>query len=225
LSLESTAREFIAEYGERACLLLRAIYEESREAGDAKLGDFSVKGVKARLKSWGIEYNPVPLLMKLERELGVIETSYRSTTQRWWRVRNTEFIEKALRMCGVRVTRSLEDSRVRLLRIQFMVLNPKGIAENLRRLLSKKALTKADLEFIRRVVFEELPLMVKLKEDAEKLGYEAELREELEAVEELMDIVERLVASEREEHGLEPAYSELEEGKTLGGYLASRSHL
>jgi len=218
LSLDSTARELLAEYGERACLLLRAIYEESREAGGAKLGDFSVKGVKARLKSWGIEYNPVPLLMKLERELGVIETSYRSTTQRWWRVRNMEFIEKTLRMCGVRATRSPEDPRVRLLRIQFMVLNPKGAVENLRRLLSKRSLTKADLEFIRRVVFEELPLMVKLKEEAERLGYDIELREELEAVEELMDLVERLVTSEKEEHSLESAYSELEEGKTLGGY-------
>jgi hypothetical protein len=80
LSLDDRLREFVAEYGERACIVLKAIHEESSLGGRLKLGDFSIKGLKARLKSWGVEYNPTPLLLKLEKELNLIETSYRSTS-------------------------------------------------------------------------------------------------------------------------------------------------
>ena len=74
--------EFLAKYGERGYALLKAILEASlaprRGPG---FGDFSFKEIKARLASYGLNYNPSVLLAKLEKEYGVIETSYRSGTQ------------------------------------------------------------------------------------------------------------------------------------------------
>jgi hypothetical protein len=72
-----------------------------------------VKGLRSRLKSWGIEYNPVPLLLKLEKEIGVIETSYRSTTQRWWHVIDRRALENALGECGVSPHGDVGDPRAR----------------------------------------------------------------------------------------------------------------
>lgn len=204
--LEDSLRELLAEHGERACILLKAIYEESRVSSGFKLGDFSVKGVKSRLKSWGVEYNPVPLLLKLEKELGVIETSYRSTTQRWWRVVNMRIIEDALKACGLRVDRSPSDHRVRLLKLQFHALKPGDILRNLRKLESKSALTKSDMEFIRRVAFKELPLLLKLKEEAEKLGYSNDLQNEINLIEELMEVMEKLILRDGEEPGYTVTY-------------------
>ena len=85
----TTLEEFIAEYGERGTLVLRAILEEYMSPkGRAALGDFSFQGLKRRINSYGVRYNPAPLLRVLEKNIGVIETTYRSTSQRWWRVLN-----------------------------------------------------------------------------------------------------------------------------------------
>jgi len=201
LSVEGKLREFIAEYGERACTLLKAIHEESSSESGLKLGDFSVKGLKSRLKSWDIEYNPVPLLLKLEKEVGVIETSYRSTTQRWWRVIDRRALENALVECGASPYSGVEDVRARLLKLQFHVLKPHEILEALKRIQSRRAASKSDLEFVRRITFNELPLLIKVKEEAESLGYNVELREEIEVVEKIVEVAEKIILnSRRAEH-------------------------
>jgi len=201
LSVYSKLREFIAEYGERACILLKAIHEESSSESRLKLGDFSVKGLKSRLKSWDVEYNPVPLLLKLEKEIGVIETSYRSTTQRWWRVIDREALENALGECSASPYSGIEDPRARLLKLQFHVLKPYEILEVLKRIQSRRATSKSDLEFVKRIAFNELPLLIKMKEEAENLGYNIELREEIEVVEKIVEIAEKIVLnSRRAEH-------------------------
>jgi hypothetical protein len=194
LSLDDRLREFVVEYGERACIVLKAIHEESSLGGRLKLGDFSIKGLKARLKSWGVEYNPTPLLLKLEKELNLIETSYRSTTQRWWRITNREALERALALCrGAPRSGDIEDPMVRLLRIQFHVLRPWEILETLRRIKAKDAMSRSDLELLKRIVFNELPLLIELKGKVESLGYDSELQEEVSVVERIIEIAEELV--------------------------------
>lgn len=193
MSVEGKLREFIAEYGERACILLKAIYEELSSESGLKLGDFSVKGLRSRLKSWGIEYNPVPLLLKLEKEIGVIETSYRSTTQRWWHVIDMRALENALGECGVSPHNEIGDPRARLLRLQFHVLRPYEILEAFKRIQSRGAVSRGDLEFVRRIAFNELPLLIKIKEEAENLGYNIELREEIEVIEKIVEAAEKVI--------------------------------
>ncbi len=195
MSLDDKLREFVVEYGERACILLKAIYEESISRSGLKLGDFSVRGLKGRLKSWGVEYNPTPLLLKLEKELNLIETSYRSTTQRWWRIISREALEKALRMCGeTSQYRSIDDPRLRLLRIQLHTLRPWEILETLRKIRDKETMTKSDIEFVKRIAFNELPLLIKIREEVESLEHGRELlQEEVEVVERIVEVVEDLV--------------------------------
>ncbi|MEN2999818.1 MAG: hypothetical protein ABDH61_04505 [Acidilobaceae archaeon] len=182
--MKEALRAFLAEYGERGELLLRAMLEEARSSPGAKLGDFSFKGLRNRIKAMGIEYNPAPLLMKLEKEIGVIETSYRSSTQRWWRILDRQALEEALGVEELSV-------RGRLLRAQLHTLNPRGMAEALRAMLGRK-LGEADRARLRKMAFEELPLLVKVIEEARALGEEG-LEEDVRLAEEVLELFELVI--------------------------------
>jgi hypothetical protein len=54
-------------------------------------------------------------------------------------------------------------------------------------------MSKSDLELLRRIVFNELPLLIELKEKVESLGYDSELREEVSVVERIVEVAEELV--------------------------------
>jgi hypothetical protein len=82
---------------------------------------------------------------------------------------------------------------VRLLRIQFHALRPWEILEALGRIKAKDAMSRSDLELLRRIVFNELPLLIELKGKVESLGYDSELREEVSVVERIVEIAEELV--------------------------------
>ncbi len=92
--------EFLARYGEKGYYVLKAAVEASLEGGSSRrgvrLGDFSYREVVAKLKSYGLEYNPANLLSRLEREYAVIETSYRSGGQHWWRFIDLDAVIAAL---------------------------------------------------------------------------------------------------------------------------------
>lgn len=189
MNLEVMLRAFIAEYGERALALLKAIIEESREGGNFKLGDFSVKGLRARLKMMGVEYNPVPLLSKLEKEIGAIETTYRSTTQRWWKIVDKSVIQELLREYeGGGEER--EDPRVKLLRIQYMSLNPREILETLSKLSTKNSLTQVEKRKLREIAFKELPLLLKILEEIRENNLEETLAEEVKVIEAIIAYAE-----------------------------------
>ncbi|MEB3860803.1 MAG: hypothetical protein GSR84_01110 [Desulfurococcales archaeon] len=188
--------EFIAKYGERGYLVLRAIIEEADSNwGGPGLGDFSYKGVRNRLRSYGVEYNPAPLLSKLEKEYGVIETTYHSTSQHWWRILDREAIVEALRRHeGLPPAgEGGDDTRARLLRIQFYSLEPDKILETLKRLARGRRMSDADRRRLRRIVFEDLPLLVKFLEEAEG-EYEDLLSREIALAHAILEAAERLVA-------------------------------
>lgn len=187
--------EYIAKYSERGYLVLRAILEEADSNwGGPGLGDFSFKGVKARLRSYGIEYNPGPLLSRLEKEYGVIETTYRSSSQHWWRIVDREAIVEAIRRHeGLPGPGEGEDNRARLLRIQFYSLEPERILEALKRLARGRRLSEADRRRLRRIVFEDLPLLVRFLEEAEA-EYEDVLAREIALAHAILDAAERLVS-------------------------------
>lgn len=183
-------RAFIAEYGERALALLKAIIEESREGGNFKLGDFSVKGLRARLKMMGVEYNPVPLLLKLEKEIGAIETTYRSTTQRWWKVLDKKLVQEILGEYE-EGEKEDEDPKVKLLRIQYLSLNPHETLETLNKLTAKNNLTQVEKRKLREIAFKELPLLIKILEEIKENNLEEALKEEVETIEKIMIYAEK----------------------------------
>ena len=176
--------EFLAEYGERGYAVLRAAVDAATSARGrrgVRLGDFSHREVVARLKAWGIDYNPSMLLRVLERDYGVIETSYRSSNQHWWRFLDLDAVAEALDAYdqGVDATEPLEDDgeelldpETELLRVQIASLDPAGMLEELRRLAAKPRLNRAELARLRSLAFNELELAARLLRRAEELGYE-----------------------------------------------------
>lgn len=200
--------EFIAKYGERGYLVLKAILEAARRAKKPfSLGDFNFKDVKAVLKSMGVDYNPAPLLSKLEKEYGVIETSYKSSSQRWWRIVDRRTLESIVREWEGRPEPDPEDPRLRMLRIQFYSLQPYEILDLLTRLSKRRRLNSAEKARLRRIAFEDLPLIVDFIERAQS-DYPDELSQEIAVAESILDLFEELVgpasrSGERYSGGLE----------------------
>lgn len=185
--------EFIAKYGERGYLVLKAILEAAKRAKKPfSLGDFSFKDVKAVLKSMGVDYNPAPLLSKLEKEYGVIETSYKSSSQRWWRIVDRRTLESIVREWEGRPEPDPEDPRLRMLRIQFYSLQPYEILDLLTRLSKRRRLNSAEKARLRRIAFEDLPLIVDFIERAQS-DYPDELSQEIAVAESILDLFEELV--------------------------------
>lgn len=192
--------EFLAEYGERGYAVLRAAVDAalaSRGRRGVRLGDFSHREVVARLKAWGIDYNPSMLLRALERGYGVIETSYRSSNQHWWRFLDLDAVVEALEAYdrGVEAAEPAGeedeelDPETELLRIQIASIDPEGVLEELRRLAAKPRLARQDLARLRMLAFNELELAAKLLRRAGELGYEGP---EVEMLREVLRLASRL---------------------------------
>lgn len=187
--------DFLARYGERGYLVLKAAVEAAA-AGEGRrgvrLGDFSTREVVAGLRMRGVEYNPGMLLRILEREYGVIETTYSSRGQHWWRFIDYAAVVEALDeyergsepLGGEGGEEGLEDPELELVRIQLAALDLDGLVSRLRRLASRRRLGPREKLLFRRIVFGPLADAVKLlpvlEEYGEELGEEAgKIREAL----------------------------------------------
>ncbi|MEB3844465.1 MAG: hypothetical protein LRS48_02135 [Desulfurococcales archaeon] len=187
------AREFIGKYGDKGYLILKAIIDSYRAPRPGPgLGDFSYKQVKEYLERKGVFYNPSPLLSKLEKEYMLIETTYKSSGQHWWRIVDPEEIEAAIREYEGDDSSIEEDYRVRMLRIQFYALEPDRILDTLTRLSRKRRLTESDRSILRRIAFEDLPRLVEFLEKAEE--YADLLEPEMGAAESILSMLEKLVS-------------------------------
>ncbi len=187
--------EFLARYGEKGFSVLRAAVEACVEGRSARrgvrLGDFSYKEVVAKLRSYGLEYNPANLLSILEREYAVIETTYHSSGQHWWRFVDLDAViealdayERGLQGGGVEGADEsmgddysvaaeqlmdggeIEDPQVEVIRAQIAALNPAELLARLRMLASKPRLTSYDRRLFSKIAFEELELVASVLEKA-----------------------------------------------------------
>jgi hypothetical protein len=175
---------FLEKYGDKGFLVLKAALEIAGDPNvDHRYGDFSFKHLVLRLARMGFNYNPVNLLRTLEKELGVIEKSYSSTNQTWWRFTDIEAVKRAIGADTVE-----DDPKITLLRIKFESLEPRRVKSTLLKLASKNALTATDREVLRRIVFGELSKMIELYQ--EMAGYEDYFGMELEEIRELVKLAE-----------------------------------
>lgn len=197
--------EFLAKYGERGLLVLKAAITATiarrREAG-VKLGDFSYRDVVARLRAQGISYNPSMLLRILERDYGVIETSYRSGNQHWWKFVDFDSVVEAVEAYekGDDLLEGFEDGgedvglesdpRAELIRIQIAALRPRRLLKTLRILATKKRLTSRDAKVFEDLAFNVLPKLVRVLEEAR--GYEDELGEEILLLEKVLSVAVKI---------------------------------
>jgi hypothetical protein len=190
-------REFIRAYGERGYYVLKAILEAFKENwGRGALGDFDFKSVRKKIESYGLDYNPALLLSRLEKEFGVIETTYKSTNQHWWRIVDLNAIEEVLAEYEGRDLESLNSlpPRARLLRIQFYSLDPEKVLATLKKAQRGFKLPRRLLE---EIIFVKLPKIVDFLEKAYD-EFPEELMAEISLAEEILNLAERLVLSSRE---------------------------
>lgn len=199
----SRARAFLDKYGDKAFMLLRACLDVALDPNvDHRLGDFSFKHVVMRLSRLGLRYNPSNLLRAMEREYGLIEKSYASSNQTWWRFVDLEAVRQALGEPG-----AAEDPEASLLKIKYRSLEPERIKSALSRLALKPQLTQADKEAFKRLAFGELEDVVRLYKEME--GREELFYAELQALREILRLAE-LVSLKLEQRARPKAAAEAE---------------
>lgn len=165
----NSVENLLSRYGGRAYYVLKAaleVAEENRRLGLARLGDFDYKSLVLKLRSWGIEYNPSNLLKVMEREYGLVRTSYRSSNQRWW-----VFID----MTSVKL--ALEDSKddagdpdEELLTLQIAVVGVDRVIADLANILSKERIAVSDEKRLRDIVLNDLPQIIEVYKKAVNYG-------------------------------------------------------
>ena len=169
--LESVIQEVLMRYGERALYVLKAAIEVSEEysaLGKRTPGDFDNKGVIRKLKEWGITYNPSQLLRIMERDYGIIETVYRSATQRWWRFSDITAVKEAIRYFEGDNEDLIEDPEHYVLSLQIDVIDVDRLLNEVKAMYSKSRLSVAEKNRIKQIVVEELPTIAKVMKEAQK---------------------------------------------------------
>jgi len=162
---ESIITEFLLKYGERGKAVIKAaleISQEYRDTGKWDLGHFDFKGLVRKLEELGIHYNPSRLLRIMERDYGIIETSYRSGSQRWFTFSDMEAIKKVLKSLENSTSFLIDDPEAFVLELQVKAIRVDDIYKKVRDISSKPKLTAADKEFLKKTIFDDLPLIAKV---------------------------------------------------------------
>lgn len=188
LNFNTTERikSFLDRFSDKGLLILKTAYEISQDPYiDHKLGDFSFKHLVLKLSSIGFIYNPANLLRMLEREYGVIEKSYSSSNQTWWRFVDIEAVRRVLsEFYGT----PLEDPETKALFIKYKSIEPRSLLEFLKKLVSKESLSTSDRENFKNFVFNELDKIVELVRRMEK--YEEVFSSELTVLREILNLAD-----------------------------------
>ncbi len=170
---ESIVLDSLYKYGEKAFVVLKAayeVYQSNSVTGKKLLGDFDFKSLINKLREKGFNYNPNQLLRIMERDFGIIETTYRSSTQRWWRFNDPSAVSKALDIYEGKHCEAVEsDPGITLLRLQVEVVDIDTLLKVLSELISKESLTVAEKNKVKQLLFDEVPLIVKLFKETQGL--------------------------------------------------------
>jgi len=181
-------REALSKYGVKLRIVLETAVElakTNRLRGEDRLGDFDYRSLVEALRAKGFDYNPSQLLRILEREYGVIVTTYHTSNQHWYKFKDLEAVESVLR--GYEGSEHVvEDPEVMMLRIQVRSLRPREILRFLKRLAMKPRLTARDIERFESFAFEKLPKIIRLLKAIE--DYEDELVAEAHILREVLEL-------------------------------------
>jgi hypothetical protein len=162
--IESLVIEVLTRYGDRALYVLKAgleLLDENRLLGKKIPGDFDGRSLNRKLREWGISYNPNQLLRTLERDYGIIETTYRSSTQRWWRFVDEKAVRAALKIYEGD-SEFIDDPEIFMLELQVEITNIDSILRELKELVSKSRLSLAERQRVKDIVINVLPEIVKV---------------------------------------------------------------
>ncbi len=194
---ELLLREALSKYGIKLRIVLETAVElakTNRLRGTNEKGDFDYKSLVEALKVKGFNYNPSQLLRILERDYGIIVTSYHTSGQHWYKFKDLELVEAILKRDAVKSEYQFEDPEIALIKIQVRSLRPREIISFLKRLAMKPRLSLRDVEKFEAFAFSKLPKVVKLLKIVEEYEDEliAEARILREIVELAYDVAERI---------------------------------
>jgi len=209
LSVRERVFEALDRYGDRAYIVLKAIVETAKNyllESRNRYGDFDYRGLVLKLKSMGVDYNPSRLLKTLE-DYGIIETTYHSNSQHWWKINNVDEVEEALREYTGEPGLDQEDPEITLIRVQVESLEPETLKNILQSMLRKKKLGEVDRKKFKRIVFEDLELVVKVLKRA--MEYEDVLEVEVKRLREILSLA-LLVARKLGQPGIVKSIQALE---------------
>jgi len=193
LNVADRVRLFLERFGERGLVVLKAAYEVAQDPNiDHRFGDFSFKHLVLKLSSAGFVYNPANVLRILEKEYGVVEKSYSSSSQTWWKFVDMEATRSVL---NEYLGMSVEDPKLKALLVKYRCMEPRNTLEMLRRLALKESLTNGDRELFKNFVFNKLDKIVELIVEMEK--YEEAFAGELAILREILNFAD-MVSSKLE---------------------------
>ena len=205
---------FLEKYGEKGLVVLKVAYEIATDPSvDHRLGDFSFKHLALKLASMGLNYNPANLLRILEKEYGVIEKTYSSSNQTWWRFLDLEAVRSVI---SEYFGTPLSDPKIRALLVKYKSIEPGRLIEWLKKLLTKENLSSVEKEEFKAFAFRELDKITALLEEMQK--YEDVFRGEIAALLEILSLAEA-VSSRLEKPGLR--YASQGRGVVLGASARS----
>lgn len=175
-------------YGQKLYIVISTaikIAKTNRMKGGNLAGDFDYKSLVEELEKINYSYNPSMMLRVLEKEYGIIETSYRSNNQRWYRFKDLEEVERALNsIAGIDI--GVEDPEIAMLKIQMKSLQIGYWVKKLKQMSIKENISSTDVEIFKRFAFNILPKFVKILKKAEE--YEDQLYVEINVLKEILSL-------------------------------------
>jgi hypothetical protein len=141
--------EALLRFGDRCKLILKVAISIAESNDKKELGDFDYKTLVEKLQEAGLDKDPKMILRALERDYGIIETTYKSANQHWWRFINIEEVKEA-------IGDEIEDPEIQLIKIQANSLNLTELERKLRFMLNKPVLSEVDRALFKKIAFEEL---------------------------------------------------------------------
>jgi hypothetical protein len=175
-------------YGHKLYVVLSTaikIAKLNKLKGVNTLGDFEYKELVEELEKQGFKYNPSMLLRILEREYGLIETSYKTSNHHWYRFKDLEEIEKILNTV-VGMASDVEEPDIAMLKIQIKSIQINYWLKKLKYMSIKNKLNSADIKLFQKFAFSILPKIVKILRKAEE--YEDQLYAEINLLRELISL-------------------------------------
>lgn len=175
-------------YGQKLYIVLSTairIAKMNKIKGLELPGDFEYKALVEELEKQSFKYNPSMLLRILEREYNIIETTYKTSNQHWYRFKNIEEVERALNTV-IGITLDTEEPDIVMLKIQMKSLQIGYWIKRLKQVYVKDKLSSTDIKIFRKFAFSILPKLVKILRKAEE--FEDQLYAEINLAKELINL-------------------------------------
>ncbi len=186
--------EAILKYGDKAKYVIKVALEIAEENENKELGDFSYKQLIEKFNELNINYDPRMVLRALEKDYGILQTTYKSSNQHWWKFIDIE----QTRQVVLEENTQEEEPEISLIIIQYNSLSVKEIEKKLMFYLKKPRLNDIDKRSFSNLAFDLLPKIVELYNRASQIEETYEIAENLRKIISLARRVSMRISNEKD---------------------------